>query len=54
MFGKFKFNKLELARDKNLKIYTKKEKWLKLEVRNYFRGGLIPIFIEVTGEKLVG
>ena len=36
----------------NLKIYNKKEKRLKLKFREFW--GLIPRFVEVTGEKLVG
>ena len=38
----FKFNNLGLALDKNLKFYTSLSK------------GLIPTFVEVTEEKLVG
>ena len=35
-----------------LKFYTIMAKGLKLKVRKFF--GLIPTFVEVTGEKLVG
>ena len=47
-----KFNNLGLALGINLKIYTSKEKRLKLKFREFW--GLIPRFVEVTGEKLVG
>ena len=46
------FNNLELALGLNLKFYTSVTKGLKLKVRRF--GGLIPTFVEVTGEKLVG
>ena len=36
----------------NLKFYTSLLKGLKLKVRKFW--GLIPTFVEVTGEKLVG
>ena len=36
----------------NLKFYTSVGKGLKLKVRKFW--GLIPIFVEVTGEKLGG
>ena len=45
----FKFNKI--AQGANLKFYTSMAKGLKLKVRNF--GGLIPTFVEVTGEKLI-
>ena len=48
----FKFNNLGLALCTNLKFYTRVEKGLKLKVRKFW--GLIPTFVEVTGEKLVG
>ena len=48
----FKFNNLGLALGTNSKFYTSLSKRLKLKVRNF--GGLIPMFVEVTGEKLVG
>ena len=48
----FRFNNLELALDRNLKFYTSVANGLKLKVRKIW--GLIPTFIEVTGEKLVG
>ena len=35
-----------------LKLYTSVEKRLKLKVRKFL--GLIPTFVEVTGEKLLG
>ena len=48
----FKFNNLGLALDTNLKFYTSVAKRLKLKVRKF--SGLIPTFVEVTEEKLVG
>ena len=48
----FKFNNLGLALGTNLKFYTSLAKWLKLKVIKF--RGLIPTFVEVTGEKLVG
>ena len=48
----FKFNNLGLALGTNLKFYTSLSKGLKLKVRKFW--GLIPTFVEVTGEKLVG
>ena len=48
----FKFNNLRLTLGTNLKFYTSVAKGLKLKVRKFW--GLIPTFIEVTGEKLVG
>ena len=47
-----KFNNLGLALGTNLKFYTCLAKALKLKVRNFW--DLIPTFVEVTGEKLVG
>ena len=47
----FKFNNLGLALGTNLKFYTSLSKGLKLKVRKFW--GLIPTFVEVTGEKLV-
>ena len=35
-----------------MKLYTSEAKRLKLKVRKFW--GLIPMFVEVTGEKLVG
>ena len=46
------FNNLGLALGLNLKFYTSVAKGLKLKVRKFL--GLIPTFVEVTGEKLVG
>ena len=43
---------LGLALGTNLQFYTSLSKGLKLKVRRFF--GLIPTFVEVTGEKLVG
>ena len=43
---------LGLALGMTLKLYTNVTKWLKLKVRKFL--GLIPSFVEVTGEKLVG
>ena len=48
----FKLNNLGVAPGTNLKFYTSLSKGLKLKVRKFF--GLIPTFVEVTGEKLVG
>ena len=48
----FKFNNLGLALATNLKLYSSLSKGLKLKVRKFL--GLIPTFVEVTGEKLVG
>ena len=47
----FKFNNLRLALGTNLTFYTSVAKGLKLKFRKF---GLIPTFVEVTGEKLVG
>ena len=46
------FNNLGLALGTKLKSYTSVAKGLKLKVRKFW--GLIPTFVEVTGEKLVG
>ena len=48
----FKFNNLGLALGSNLKFYTSVAKELKLKFRKFW--GLIPSFVEVTGEKVVG
>ena len=48
----FKFNNLGMALSTNLKFYSSVAKWLKLKVRKISR--LIPTFVEVTGEELVG
>ena len=48
----FRFNNLELALAMVLKFYTSMAKGLKLEVRKFWE--LIPMFVEVTGEKLEG
>ena len=48
----FKFKNLGLALGMALKLYTNVTKWLKLKVKKFC--GLIPTFVEVTGEKLVG
>ena len=48
----FKFNNLRLALRTNLKFYTNVAKGLKLKVKKFRR--LIPTFVEVAGEKLVG
>ena len=47
----FKCNNLGLALDIAFKFYTYVANLLKLEVRKFW--GLIPTFVEVTGEKLV-
>ena len=48
----FKFNNLGLTPGTNLKFYTSVAKGFKLKVRKLL--GLNPIFVEVTGENLVG
>ena len=48
----FKCNNLRLAQGINLKFYTSMAKGLELKVRKFW--GLIPTFLEVTVEKLVG
>ena len=48
----FKFSNLGLALGTNLRFYTSLAKGLKLKVRKFLR--LIPTFVEVTGEELVG
>ena len=48
----FKFNNFGLALDANLKFSASLLKGLKLKVRKFW--GLIPTFVEVKGEKLVG
>ena len=47
----FRFNNLELALGTDLNFYTSVVKRLELKVRKFW--GLIPTFVEVTGEKLV-
>ena len=47
----FKFNNLDLVLGMVLKFYTSVGKGLKQKVRKFC--GLIPMFVEVTGEKLV-
>ena len=46
------FNNLGLALGTKLNFYTSVAKGLKLKARKFW--GLIPTFVEVTGEKLVG
>ena len=48
----FKFNNLGLELGANLKFYTSLSRGLKLKVRKFW--GLIPAFVEVRGEKLLG
>ena len=48
----FKLDNLGLALGTNLKFYTNVTEGLKLNVRKFW--GLIPTFVEVTWEKLVG
>ena len=48
----FKFNNLGLALGTKLKFYTSVAKGLKLKVKKFL--GLIPTFVEVRGEKLLG
>ena len=50
--GCFKFNNIGLAISIILKFFTSVLKWLKLKVRRF--GVLIPAFLEVKVEKLVG
>ena len=47
----FKLNNLGLVLGMALRFYTKLEKLLKLKVRMFL--GLIPTFLDITGEKLV-
>ena len=47
-----KFHNFGLAVGTNLKFYTSVPKGLKLKVRKFWE--LIPTFVEVTGEKLLG
>ena len=48
----FKFNNFKLALGTNLKFYISVAKGLKGNVRKFL--GLVPTFVEVTREKLVG
>ena len=48
----FKFNNLALALGMNLVFYTSMGKGLKLKASKFW--GLIPTFLEVTEENLVG
>ena len=48
----FRFNNLGQALGTNLKFYTSVAKGSELKVRKLW--GLTPLFVEVTGEKLVG
>ena len=48
----FKFSNLGIALGMTLKFYTSVKKGLKLKVRKFWR--LIPMFLEITREKLVG
>ena len=48
----FNFNNLGLTLGTNLKFYTSVAKELKLKFKKFW--GLIPTFVEVTGEKLLG
>ena len=48
----FKFNNLGLALSISLKFYSSVAKKLILKFRKFW--GLVPTFLEVTGEKLVG
>ena len=41
-----------MAQGMALQFYTSVRKWLKLQARKFWR--LIPTFVEVTGEKLIG
>ena len=48
----FKLNNMRLALGMSLKFYNNVAKGLKLKFRKFL--GLIPTFIEVTGEKQAG
>ena len=48
----FKFNNLGLALGMKLEFYTSVAKGFKRKARKCL--GLVPTFVEVTGEKLVG
>ena len=48
----FKFNNLGLAIAMSLKFYISVARRLKLKFKKFW--GLVPTFLEVTGEKLVG
>ena len=48
---RFKFNNLGLRLGTNLKFYTSLSKGLKIKARKFW--GLIPTFVEDTGEKLL-
>ena len=48
----FKFDNMGLVLVTKFKFYNSVAKGLKLKVRTFW--GLIPTFVEVTGEKLVG
>ena len=48
----FKFNNWGLTLGMALKFHTSVKKGLKLKVRQFLR--LVPTFVEVTGEKMVG
>ena len=48
----FKFNNLGLTKAMNLKFQTNVDKEFKLKVSNFY--GLLPMFVEVIEEKLVG
>ena len=48
----FKFKNLGLKLGTNLKLYSSVAKGLKLKVQRFW--GLLPTFVEVTGEKVVG
>ena len=48
----FKFNNMGLLLGTNLEFYIILSKGIRLKVRKFWR--LIPTFLEVTGEKLVG
>ena len=48
----FKFHNLELALGMAFKRYTSETLGLKFKVKNFL--GLIPMFAEITGKKLIG
>ena len=48
----FRFQILGMALGMNLKFYTSVAKGLKVNVGKFW--GLVPTFVEVTGEKLLG
>ena len=52
MWSWLKFNNLGLTLGRNFKFYASLSKGLKQKVRKFWR--LVPTFVEVAGEKLIG